>query len=277
MSGRLIGVLGGVLAVTFTGRGYAEEGPTPVRRLAEAEQLISSGQMDPAVSILQALVADRHEDEAVAAQAQYRLGDLFLYREPSRAESELSKVIVDFPEHPRPANSARVRLLQLYAFVKRAEEVPALVDAVLAENAAGRASDELAAWALLFRAHLNEDLSKTADADRDETEFLNRRQLAMRDYGLAMGRGATTEPGRSATSRLVDMLCHRHQFLKDERAMGAAWLLPTRALLAYTLGGGDQPDEASIRSLTRLADLAFRIRDYDEAIAWYRVVLILQR
>jgi tetratricopeptide (TPR) repeat protein len=91
--------------------------PTPAEQLAQAAQLKDQKNWEDALTILRQVATRRAEDEAAAAQGQLRQGEYLLQMAlPAQAESELRRVLVDFPNDRDAADAARLFLSDALAF-----------------------------------------------------------------------------------------------------------------------------------------------------------------
>lgn len=198
-------------------------------------------------------------------------------------ETELLRVLSDFPDQHAQVNAARVALAALYVDASRGSEVLPLVEAVIADGAAGRAGADLVAGAYLHAGRFYEASALTAEAASDLDACLDNRRLAGESYRLASQTGGLTPAGLSATDRLVDLLTHRHKLLRRERNQVPAWIVDARRHLAFALAGQDvlngepaycSPGDAHcVDLLNRLGQEAEVFHRDVEALAWHRLAL----
>jgi hypothetical protein len=272
----------------------AQEDPqlTPAEQLAPVEQLdlarqyIAANGGPAALSLLRDTVARDDEDRAVAAEAQYLLGEYLMvgYGRSNEAEPEFLAVLQNFPEQYEPLNAARVRLAQIYNHAGQFEQVPQLANDVIADGASGYANHELVSRAYASLGYMYESQARDAEQQKYLDGALANRASAGEAYRNAAEWGQGTEAGADAVEVLVELLARVHRYYGEEVQSNAPWLHRCKTYLAFVLtselssgdsaqGSGYYGATPALTALFRLARTAELGQNTDEAIAWYRIIV----
>ncbi len=259
----------------------------PAEMIDKAEGLIAARAEDNAIALLRQVVERKSEDPVAAAKAQLRIAECLLsnYQRPNEAETEFRAALTEFADQPETVNWARVGLTRIQVSRKKWDEVPGLLEAVFRDGQSGRATPEQMSWVLLFGALMHERIAQDASLGERKDRALAERAAAAEFHMRAVDWAPASASSREAVRHLVDLLVLGDRYSEAERAASPGWLPQAKRYVAVTLTNPAQQAEPEpgnspsgpqrANGLLRLGREAERVGQVEEALAWFRLAVLV--